>query len=69
MKLMQIRGQDALPEFARKRLEEVVYSNSEFAKRDIQDMFPNHLVSEQSGRLRVAVRDNSFIIAEFMEVM
>jgi hypothetical protein len=69
MKLIQITGQDNLPEFARRRLEEVVYSSSELARRDIQDIFPNHLISEQSGRLRVAVRDNSFVIAEFVEIV
>jgi hypothetical protein len=68
MMLKQIRGQDTLPEFARRRLEETVYTNGELARKDVHEFFPNHVVSEQSGCLRVAVKDNSFTIAEFQEI-
>jgi len=68
MRIRQIRGHYFMPEVARKRLEESVFGSGEEAARDIQQIFPNHVVYEEGGSLKVAVKDRSFQVAEFLEV-
>ncbi len=68
MRIRQIEGHYFMPEIARKRLEESVFGSGEDAVRDIQQIFPNHVVYEEAGTLKVAVKDRSFKVAEFLEV-
>jgi len=68
MKIMQVRGHDFMPEVARKRLEASVFGSGEEAVRDVQQVFPNHIVYEEAGSLRVAVKDRSFQVAEFRKL-
>jgi hypothetical protein len=68
MRIRQIWGEFFMPEVARKRLEESVFGSGEEAVRDIQQIFPNHVVYEEAGSLKVTVKDRSFRVAEFLEV-
>ena len=68
MRIKQLSGHDLVPDVARRRLEEEVFSTVEVAKRELQAFFPHHLVCEDGARLRIAVRDRSFYVAEFLEV-
>ncbi len=68
MKIKQVNGIQLVPEVTRKYLETVVYPSADRARQDIQHCFPNHVVCEDAGRLRVAVRDKSFFIADFMQI-
>jgi hypothetical protein len=68
MRIRQIRGNYFMPEVARKRLEESVFESGEEAVRDIQQIFPHHVVYEEAGSLMVTVKDRSFKVAEFLEV-
>jgi len=40
----------------------------ERATTEIQQLFPNHLVHSQPGRISVFVKDRSFQVAGFQEV-
>ena len=68
MRIRQVRGHDFMPEVARRRLEECVFGSGADAVRDVQVMFPNHVVYEEENSLRVAVKDRSFQVAEFRKV-
>lgn len=68
MRIKQLSGHDLVPDVARRRLEEEVFSSVDVAKRELQSFFPHHLVCEDGLRLRIAVRDRSFFVAEFLEM-
>jgi hypothetical protein len=69
MRIKQVSGQSLLTEEARKRLEAIVFHNADTARHDLERYFPNHIVSNEAGRLRIAVRDKTFFIAEFKEIL
>jgi hypothetical protein len=68
MRILLVGQTGLLAEEARQRLEGTSFSNIDVAKKNLQASFPNHLVLEAQGRLRVSVRDKSFTIAEFRQV-
>ena len=68
MRIKQVWGEFFMPEVARRRLEESVFGSGEEAVRDIQQVFPNHVVYEEDGSLKVTVKDRSFRVAEFLEL-
>jgi hypothetical protein len=68
MRIRQVTGHYLMPDVARKRLEESVFGSGEEALRNVQEVFPNHVVYEEANSLRVAVRDRSFQVAEFVKL-
>ena len=68
MRIKQVWGEFFMPEVARRRLEESVFGSGEEAVRDIQRIFPHHVVYEEAGSLKVTVKDRSFRVAEFLEL-
>lgn len=68
MKIKQIRGHSVLTESARRRLENAVFPNDENARRELQQIFPNHVVVNEPGRFSVFVKDRSFQVAQFEAV-
>ncbi|HTY57182.1 MAG TPA: hypothetical protein VMF59_00130 [Bacteroidota bacterium] len=68
MKIKQIRGGMLLAESSRQRLESIVFPSIEKARVEVAQLFPNHVVFSEPGRISVVVRDRSFQVATFQEV-
>jgi hypothetical protein len=68
MKIKQVRGGMLLAERSRQRLESIVFPSIEKARVEVQQLFPNHVVFSEPGRISVVVRDRSFQVATFQEV-
>jgi hypothetical protein len=68
MKIKQIMGGSVLAEASRKRLESIVFPSIERARVEVQQLFPNHVVFSEPGRISVVLKDKSFQVASFLEV-
>ena len=68
MKIKQIKGGSFLAEASRQRLESIVFPSIERARAEVQQLFPNHVVYSEPGRISVVVKDKSFRVAAFQEV-
>jgi hypothetical protein len=69
VRIRQIHGESPVSELARKRLERIFFSNLDSAKRQLQQVFPNHVVSKEAGQLVVTTKDKAFHVAIFKEVL
>jgi hypothetical protein len=68
MRIRQTAGESLLAEATRRRLETTAFPDLEQARTEIQQLFPNHLVTSGQGRISVEVKDRSFQVAVFREV-
>jgi len=68
MRLRQVGGTGILPEWARQRLENIVFPSLESARHEVQIFFPRHVVAKEPGRIAVLLRDRSIPIVLFQEV-
>jgi hypothetical protein len=68
MRIKQIKGGSFLAEASRQRLESIVFPSIERARAEVQQLFPNHVVYSEPGRISVVVKDRSFRVAAFQEV-
>jgi hypothetical protein len=69
MRIVQVGGSRLMAEDARRRLESIVFRSSLEAARGLQRCFPHHVVYERGDRIQVAVRDRSFVVADFKPVL
>jgi hypothetical protein len=68
MKLQQIVGKSCVSDLVRHRLEQNHFHSAESAQQLLRRAFPNHVITEQAGKISVLVRDKSFAVAVFKEV-
>ncbi len=69
MRIVQVGGSGLMAEDARRRLESIVFQSSLEAAKRLQRCFPHHVVFERGDRIQVAVRDKSFVVADFKPVL
>lgn len=69
MRLHQIVGTSSIPQLIRHRLETSDFYSAATAQQVVQREFPNHIVSTEPGKISVQVRDKSFSVAVFREVL
>ena len=68
MKIIQTVGTTLVARQLRLRLESTTFPSMEQAKREVQTLFPNHLVASEPGGITVTLKDKSFQVAAFREV-
>jgi hypothetical protein len=68
MRIKIVQGLEILAEEHRDRLERLNFACLSSARHEIQQMFPNHVVSEDAGQVLLSVRDKSFHLATFRPV-
>lgn len=69
MRLQQIVGKSSVPNLIRHRLETSDFYSAETAQQRVQREFPNHVVSALPGQIAVQVKDRSFSVAVFREIL
>jgi len=69
MKIKQVKGITVLADSSRVRLENIAFPTMERARAEVQHLFPHHLVLSEPGKISVVVKDRSFQVATFQEVM
>lgn len=69
MKLQQIVGKARVSDLVRHRLEQSHFYSAETAQQILRREFPNHVIAEHEGKISVLVRDKSFAVAVFKEVL
>ena len=69
MRLQQIVGKSSISQLVRHRLENNDFHSVDTAKQVVQRIFPNHVINIEPGRIAVQVKDKSFSVAVFKQIL
>jgi hypothetical protein len=69
MRLQQIVGKSTISDIVRHRIEKNDFYSTSTARQIVQREFPHHIVDSAAGKISVQVKDRTFAVAVFREVL